>query len=69
VWARGGLDETTWATGMSVAIKPFKIDVAYLYDLADARTADVFGHRNTSLILTINFDYEAVVSSRHRGKR
>jgi hypothetical protein len=58
VWLRGGLDETTWATGFSVARSPFTIDVAYLYGLAASRTADVFGRRNTSLIFTINFHYE-----------
>jgi hypothetical protein len=57
VWARAGLDETTWTTGMSLAFKPFKIDLAYLYNLAAARTGDVFGRRNTSLIATLNFDY------------
>jgi hypothetical protein len=57
VWARAGLDETTWTTGMSVAFKPIKIDLAYLYNLAAARTGDVFGRRNTSFIATINFDY------------
>ena len=57
VWARAGLDETTWTTGMSVAFGAFKIDLAYLYNLAAARTADVFGKRNASLIATIGFDY------------
>jgi hypothetical protein len=57
VWARAGLDETTWTTGMSVAFKPIKIDLAYLYNLAASRTGDVFGRRNTSLIATLNFDY------------
>ena len=61
VWARAGLDETTWTTGMSVAAKPFKIDVAYLYNLAAARTGDIFGKRNTSLIVTINLSYEAML--------
>jgi hypothetical protein len=60
VWARAGLDETTWTTGMSLAVKPFKIDLAYVYNLAAARTADVFGKRNTSLIATINFQYDAL---------
>jgi hypothetical protein len=64
VWVRGGLDETTWTTGMSVAFKPFKIDLAYLYNLAAARTGDVFGRRNTSLIATINFQYDALFSKR-----
>ncbi len=58
VWVRGGLDETTWTTGGSVAFSPLKIDVAYLYNLAEARTGDVFGKRNTSLIVTIGLDYE-----------
>jgi hypothetical protein len=67
VWARAGLDETTWTTGMSFACKPIKIDLAYLYDLAAARTGDVFGKRNTSLIATINLDYEALLAKRRGG--
>ncbi|HEY8074402.1 MAG TPA: hypothetical protein VIF62_09835 [Labilithrix sp.] len=65
VWIRGGLDETTWATGGSVAFRPFKIDVAWLYDLARARTGDVFGRRNASLIMTLNFQYDALLG-KHR---
>ena len=68
VWARAGLDETTWTTGMSVTFKPIKIDLAYLYNLAGTRTSDVFGRRNTSIIATINFDYEAAFSSHEGGK-
>ena len=68
VWARAGLDETTWTTGMSVTWKPIKLDLAYLYNLASARTADVFGRHNTSLIATINFDYETAFSNHPRGK-
>ena len=64
VWARAGLDETTWTTGMSVAARPFKIDLAYLYNLAAARTGDVFGQRNTSLIATIGFDYEGMLTKK-----
>jgi hypothetical protein len=60
VWVRGGLDETTWTTGVSLAIFPVKIDIAYLYNLAAARTLDVFGKRNTSLIATVGFQYEAL---------
>lgn len=61
VWVRGGLDETTGTTGFSVALAPIKIDVAYLYNLAASRTGDVFGKRNTSLIATVNFDYESLL--------
>lgn len=64
VWARAGLDETTWTTGMSFAAGPFKVDLAYLYNLAEARTGDVFGKRNTSLIGTIGFDYMKLVSKK-----
>jgi hypothetical protein len=69
VWARAGLDETTWTTGMSFACKPIKIDLAYLYNLAAARTGNVFGERNTSLIATINIDYEAMLSGKRTNAR
>jgi len=65
VWVRAGLDETTWTTGMSVAFGPFKLDLAYLYNLAAARTGDVFGQRNTSLIGTLGFDYEKAFRRPH----
>ncbi len=64
VWVRGGLDETTWTTGMSFAAGPFKVDAAYLYNIAAARTADVFGKRNTSLIVTLNINYESMLARR-----
>jgi hypothetical protein len=64
VWARAGLDETTWTTGFSLAVRPVKLDVAYLYDLAQARTQDVFGKRNRSLIFTLNLDYESLLRGR-----
>ncbi len=57
VWVRIGLDETTGTTGLGVAISPVKVDLAYLYDLAEARTQDVFGKRNVSLIGTLSFEY------------
>ncbi len=77
VWARAGLDafdglldvnETTWTTGVSLALGVFKLDLAYLYNLGAARTyndtADVFGKRNTSLIGTLNFDYERALRNK-----
>ena len=64
VWVRAGLDETTWTTGLGVHAGPFKIDLAYLWDLAAARTGDVFGSHNTSLIGTLGFDYESLVRKR-----
>ncbi|HSQ66122.1 MAG TPA: hypothetical protein VLM85_23030 [Polyangiaceae bacterium] len=64
VWVRAGLDETTWTTGMSVKVGPFKLDLAYLYNLAAARTGDMFGRRNASLIGTLGFDYASLFSRR-----
>ena len=61
VWVRGGLDETTWTAGMSLGVGKFKLDLAYLRNLAAARTADVFGRHNTSLIGTLVFDYEGAL--------
>jgi hypothetical protein len=61
VWARAGLDETTWTTGLGLLAGVFKVDAAYLYNLASARTADVFGKRNSSRIVTLGFDYERLV--------
>lgn len=49
---------------MSVAFAPFKIDLAYLYNLAVLRTGNVFGERNASLIATLNLNYEALVKRR-----
>jgi hypothetical protein len=57
VWIRAGLDETTITTGMGASFGPFKVDLAYLFNLASARTGDVFGKQNTSLIGTLAFDY------------
>ena len=67
VWIRAGLDETTWTGGASVAFAPIKIDLAYLENLAAARTGDVFGKQNSSFIVTNNFDYEKVIGARPRA--
>jgi len=64
VWVRAGLDETTWTSGFSVAFRPIKIDVALLQNLAAARTQDIFGKRNTSLIATIGFEYDALLAKK-----
>ncbi len=61
-WLRAGLDETTWTAGLSVKSRPFKLDLAVFRNLAAARTQDVFGQKNVSVIATLNFDYEALVT-------
>ena len=57
VWVRGGRDETTWTSGMSVRVASFKVDLAYMWNLAAIRTADVFGKRNAGLFLTFTYHY------------
>jgi len=57
VWIRAGLDETTWGGGMSVKLGPFKVDLAYLHDMAAARTNDVFGRKNVAFFGTLTYDY------------
>src|SRR5262249_54350740 len=61
VWIRAGLDETTWGGGMSVKLGPFKLDLAYLHNMAAARTSDVFGKKNVAFFGTLNYDYESLV--------
>jgi hypothetical protein len=57
VWVRAGLDETTWGGGMSAKLGAFKLDLAYLHDMAAARTSDVFGKHNVAFFGTLTFDY------------
>lgn len=57
VWARAGLDERTWTTGLSLRARPVTVDLAYLYDIALSGIDEVFGQRNASLLATLRFDY------------
>jgi hypothetical protein len=59
-WLRAGLDESTWTAGLSLKARPFKLDVAVFKDLGAARTNDVFGKSNFSVIATLNFDYASM---------
>jgi hypothetical protein len=61
VWLRAGLDETTWGGGMSAKIGAFKLDLAYLHDMAAARTLDTFGKKNVAFFGTLTFDYAGLV--------
>ena len=56
VWARAGLDEKTWTTGLSLRARPLTIDLAYLYDVALSRVEDLFGKRNASLLASVRVD-------------
>ena len=58
LWVRAGLDETTWTAGVSGAVSPFRLDLALLRNLAEARTGDIFGKGNLGAFATLTFDYE-----------
>jgi hypothetical protein len=66
VWVRAGLDETTWGGGMSVKLGDFKLDLAYLHDMAASRTNDVFGKRNVAFFGTLNYDYGGLLKALSR---
>jgi hypothetical protein len=57
VWVRVGLDELTWGGGASVKLGDFKLDLAYLHDMASTRTLDVFGKKNVAFFGTLTYDY------------
>ena len=57
VWARIGLDERTWTTGLSLRARPLTIDLAYVYGVASSRLDDVFGQRSASLLVALRLDY------------
>jgi hypothetical protein len=71
VWVRAGLDESTWGGGMSVKLGDFKVDLAYLHDMAASRTLDVFGKHNVAFFGTLTYDYARLarlVASRAASK-
>ncbi|HZR47727.1 MAG TPA: hypothetical protein VFA47_13535 [Candidatus Manganitrophaceae bacterium] len=56
-WVRVGRDETTWTGGISVQAAPLKLDLAYVNNLAEIRTGDIFGKKNSGVIGTITLKY------------
>jgi hypothetical protein len=57
LWLRAGRDESTWTGGLSFRRTPLRVDLAYLRNLAEVRTQDVFGRRNDSIIGTLTLAY------------
>jgi len=56
-WVRAGRDETTWTGGITVQAAPLKLDLAYVSNLAEIRTGDIFGRKNSGVIGTITLKY------------
>ncbi len=56
---RFGLDESSPGAGFTAKFAAFKLDVAYIHNMARERVGDLFGVSSQSLIMTLNFNYQA----------
>ena len=56
---RFGLDESSPGAGFTAKFAAFKLDVAYIHNMARERVGDLFGVNSQSLIMTLNFNYQA----------
>ncbi len=54
---RFGLDETSPTAGITYRFSPFKLDIAYVHNLAEARVGDLFGKTSDSILATLTFDF------------
>ncbi|MGZ5870811.1 MAG: hypothetical protein ACXWKP_01730 [Bradyrhizobium sp.] len=54
---RVGLDETSPTAGLTYRFSPFKLDIAYVHDMAKARVGDLFGTTSNSILATLTFDF------------
>lgn len=56
---RVGLDETSPTAGLSYRFTPFRLDFAYVNNMAKSRVHDLFGQTSNSFLLTLTIDYGA----------
>ncbi len=57
VVVRFGLDEESPTAGISFKFNPFRLDVAYVCDMARSRVGDFFGTNSSSIVATLTLDY------------
>jgi len=57
---RFGVDETSPTAGLSVKIQPFKLDIAYVRNMARSRVGELFGTESNSILMTFTMDYGAM---------
>lgn len=55
--ARFGLDETSPTAGITFNYARFKIDLAYIDNMARSRVGELFGTNSNSILLTFTLDY------------
>jgi len=56
---RGGLDETSPTAGVSYKFSMYKLDAAYVYNMAKGRVGNLFGPTSNSILLTFTVNYGA----------
>ncbi len=54
---RGGLDETSPTAGLSLKFSRYKLDTAYVDNMARSRVGNLFGTRSDSFVMTFTLDY------------
>jgi len=59
---RFGLDETSPTAGITLKYAPFRLDVAYVYDMALGRAGDLFGTRSNSVFLSLTWDFHSLTA-------
>jgi len=59
VGLRFGLDETSPTVGGSLKFGRFKLDAAYVDNMARSRVGNLFGTHSDSFLVTLTFDYHA----------
>ena len=60
---RAGLDETSYTAGVSVKVRPVNLDVAYVYNLGQARVGTLFGTTTHSVLTTLTLDYARLLGT------
>ncbi len=56
---RGGVDETSPTLGVTLKASRFKLDAAYVENMARSRVGNLFGGHSNSILLTFTVDYGA----------
>ena len=54
---RAGLDETSYAGGLTARWRPLRLDLAYVSALGRARVGSLFGKTSNSVLATLTFDF------------
>jgi hypothetical protein len=55
---RFGLDETSPTAGLSLKFSRYKLDAAYVHNMAESRVHNLFGENSNSVLVTFTVDYQ-----------